>query len=152
MATKGRTWRSEESIDRHLEDAGASASDPEAIDPMRILVVGNYFPPWRRGCRDIRLQRMQAPAKTRPSSPRDLRKSALGIQFVDRVRVERLRVAGTLYGTPIMPELLLRLAHEPDDIIHANFPTMLSYRNSEEYLVSSHGTTISPLSHVRQAF
>lgn len=46
-----------------------------------------------------------------------------GTQFVDGVRIERLRTSGRIYGTPIMPELSLRLAHEEADIIHANFPS-----------------------------
>jgi len=45
------------------------------------------------------------------------------MQFVDRVKVERLRMCGKLYGTPIMPELFQKLMGEQADIIHANFPS-----------------------------
>jgi len=45
------------------------------------------------------------------------------MQFVDGVKVERLRMCGKLYGTPIMPELFQKLMGEQADIIHANFPS-----------------------------
>jgi glycosyltransferase involved in cell wall biosynthesis len=45
------------------------------------------------------------------------------MQFVDGVKVERLRMCGKLYGTPIMPELFQKLMGEQGDIIHANFPS-----------------------------
>lgn len=92
---------------------------------MRILVVGNYFPPWRGGVETYvynlckHLQRRGHEVHVICASP----PLTEGIQFVDGVSVERVRVTGTLYGTPIMPELPPRLAREPADIIHANFPT-----------------------------
>ncbi len=48
---------------------------------------------------------------------------APGTQYVDGVRIERLRVAARIYGTPIMPDLAGALARENADIIHANFPS-----------------------------
>jgi len=46
-----------------------------------------------------------------------------GPRYRGGVRVERLRVASKLYGTPIMPGLAGALARENADIIHANFPS-----------------------------
>jgi len=43
--------------------------------------------------------------------------------LLDGIRVDRLWMAGRLYGTPLVPSLPFRLADEPADIIHANFPS-----------------------------
>lgn len=92
---------------------------------MRILVVNSFFPPWRGGAetyvynlsRHLRRRRHEVSVLC-GSSP-----FKAGTQFLDGVRIERLRVSGRVYGTPVMPELLPRLAREETDIIHANFPS-----------------------------
>jgi glycosyltransferase involved in cell wall biosynthesis len=43
--------------------------------------------------------------------------------MVEGVRVERLDILTRVYGTPVMPALLAKLATEPADILHANFPS-----------------------------
>jgi len=44
-------------------------------------------------------------------------------QMVEGVTVERLDILTRVYGTPVMPALLAKLATEPADILHANFPS-----------------------------
>ena len=46
-----------------------------------------------------------------------------GTEHLNRIRIERLGIAGRVYGTPIIPELPFRLMRENPDIIHAGFPS-----------------------------
>ncbi|MGA2237733.1 MAG: glycosyltransferase family 4 protein [Candidatus Bathyarchaeia archaeon] len=92
---------------------------------MRITIVNSFFPPWRGGAEtyvyylskhlEERGHEVTVICSSPPFEP--------GIQFVDGVKVERLRTCGKLYGTPIMPELFQKLMGEQADIIHANFPS-----------------------------
>jgi glycosyltransferase involved in cell wall biosynthesis len=92
---------------------------------MKILLVGTYFPPWRGGVEtyvfnlarnlqarghDVSLICASPPVKA-------------GTEYVDRVRVDRLRVTGRVYGTPIVPALPFRLVQESPDIVHAGLPS-----------------------------
>jgi len=91
---------------------------------MRILVVSSFFPPWRGGIetcvynltRHLR-RRGNDVSVICANAPLAARRETLG-----GVRLERLRIAGRIYGTPLLPELPFRLARESPDIIHANFP------------------------------
>ena len=91
---------------------------------MRIAIIGSYFPPWRGGVETYlynlsrHLQRRghqvsvicgDLPAET-------------GVEWIEGIKVERLRVLGRIYGTPVIPKLLWTLADEEADIMHANFP------------------------------
>ena len=92
---------------------------------MRITIVNSFFPPWRGGAETCvynlsrhlkeRGHEVTVICSSPPFEP--------GMQFVDGVKVERLRTCGKLYGTPIMPELFQKLMGEQADIIHANFPS-----------------------------
>jgi len=92
---------------------------------MRITIVNSFFPPWRGGAETCvynlsrhlkeRGHEVTVICSNPPFEP--------GMQFVDGVKVERLRMCGKLYGTPIMPELFQKLMGEQGDIIHANFPS-----------------------------
>jgi glycosyltransferase involved in cell wall biosynthesis len=92
---------------------------------MRITIVNSFFPPWRGGAEtyvynlskhlEERGHEVTVICSSPPFEP--------GMQFVDGVKVERLRTCGKLYGTPIMPELFQKLMGEQADIIHANFPS-----------------------------
>jgi glycosyltransferase involved in cell wall biosynthesis len=92
---------------------------------MRIAIVNSFFPPWRGGAETYvynvskhlqgRGHEVTVICSSPPFEP--------GMQFVDGVKVERLRTCGKLYGTPIMPELFQKLVGEQADIIHANFPS-----------------------------
>ena len=92
---------------------------------MRVAIVNSFFPPWRGGAETYvynvskhlqgRGHEVTVICSSPPFEP--------GMQFVDGVKVERLRTCGKLYGTPIMPELFQRLVSEQADIIHANFPS-----------------------------
>lgn len=92
---------------------------------MRITIVNSFFPPWRGGAEtyvynlskhlEERGHEVTVFCSSPPFEP--------GMQFVDGVKVERLRMCGKLYGTPIMPELFQKLVGEQADIIHANFPS-----------------------------
>jgi len=92
---------------------------------MRIIIINSFFPPWRGGAETC-VYNLSRHLKERghevtvfcSSSP-----FGPGMQFVDGVKVERLRTCGKLYGTPIMPELFQKLMGEQADIIHANFPS-----------------------------
>jgi glycosyltransferase involved in cell wall biosynthesis len=92
---------------------------------MRITIVNSFFPPWRGGAETYvynlskHLQGRGHEVTVICSSP----PFEVGVQFVDGVKVERLRTCGKLYGTPIMPELFQKLMGEQADIIHANFPS-----------------------------
>jgi glycosyltransferase involved in cell wall biosynthesis len=92
---------------------------------MRITIVNSFFPPWRGGAETCvynlskHLQGRGHEVTVFCSSP----PFEPGMQFVDGVKVERLRMCGKLYGTPIMPELFQKLMGEQADIIHANFPS-----------------------------
>jgi glycosyltransferase involved in cell wall biosynthesis len=87
--------------------------------------VNSFFPPWRGGAETCvynlsrhlkeRGHEVTVICSSPPFEP--------GMQFVDGVKVERLRMCGKLYGTPIMPELFQKLMGEQGDIIHANFPS-----------------------------
>jgi len=87
--------------------------------------VNSFFPPWRGGAEtyvynlskhlEERGHEVTVICSSPPFEP--------GMQFVDGVKVERLRTCGKLYGTPIMPELFQKLMGEQGDIIHANFPS-----------------------------
>jgi len=92
---------------------------------MKVVLVNSFFPPWRGGAETYvynlakHLQRrgheIVVICGSPPLNP--------GTQFMDGIRIERLRVAAWLYGTPIMPELLQRLLREKADILHGNFPS-----------------------------
>jgi glycosyltransferase involved in cell wall biosynthesis len=92
---------------------------------LRISIVNSFFPPWRGGAETCvynlsrhlkeRGHEVTVICSSPPFEP--------GMQFVDGVKVERLRMCGKLYGTPIMPELFQKLMGEQGDIIHANFPS-----------------------------
>lgn len=92
---------------------------------MRIIIINSFFPPWRGGAEtyvynlskhlEERGHEVTVICSSPPFEP--------GMQFVDGVKVERLRTCGKLYGTPIMPELFQKLMGEQADIIHANFPS-----------------------------
>jgi len=92
---------------------------------MRVIIVNSFFPPWRGGAETCvynlskhlkkRGHEVTVICSSPPFEP--------GTQFVDGVKVERLRTCGKLYGTPIMPELFQKLMGEQADIIHANFPS-----------------------------
>jgi glycosyltransferase involved in cell wall biosynthesis len=92
---------------------------------MRIIIVNSFFPPWRGGAETCvynlskhlkeRGHEVTVICSSPPFEP--------GMQFVDGVKVERLRMCGKLYGTPMMPELFQKLMGEQADIIHANFPS-----------------------------
>jgi len=92
---------------------------------MRIIIANSFFPPWRGGAETYaynlskHLQGRGHEVTVICSSP----PFDVGVQFVDGVKVERLRACGKLYGTPIMPELFQKLMGEQADIIHANFPS-----------------------------
>ena len=87
--------------------------------------MNSFFPPWRGGAETCvynlsrhlkeRGHEVTVICSSPPFEP--------GMQFVDGVKVERLRMCGKLYGTPIMPELFQKLMGEQADIIHANFPS-----------------------------
>lgn len=92
---------------------------------MRIAFVSTFFPPWRGGVEtyayqltkhlqrrghDVTVVCANAPV----SASREL---------VNGVRIEKLRVTGRVYGTPVLPNLFFRLMGENPDVIHANFPT-----------------------------
>ena len=92
---------------------------------MRITIVNSFFPPWRGGA-ETYVYNLSKYLKERDHEVTIICSSPPfepGVQFVDGVKVERLRTCGKLYGTPIMPELFQRLVGEQADIIHANFPS-----------------------------
>jgi len=92
---------------------------------MRIIIVNSFFPPWRGGA-ETYVYNLSKHLKERGHEVTVICSSPpfeLGMQFVDGVKVERLRVCGKLYGTPIMPGLFQKLMGEQADIIHANFPS-----------------------------
>jgi glycosyltransferase involved in cell wall biosynthesis len=93
---------------------------------LKILLVNSFFPPWRGGAETYiynlarNLQARGHEVSVVCGSP----PVKAGTRHIDRVRVKRLRVAGRVYGTPIIPELALRLMQEESpDIIHAGFPS-----------------------------
>jgi glycosyltransferase involved in cell wall biosynthesis len=92
---------------------------------MRITIVNSFFPPWRGGA-ETYVYNLSRHLKERGHEVAVICSSSPfepGMQFVDGVKVERLRTCGKLYGTPIMPELFQELMGEQADIIHANFPS-----------------------------
>jgi len=92
---------------------------------MRIIIVNSFFPPWRGGA-ETYVYNLSKHLKERGHEVTVICSSPPfepGMQFVDGVKVERLRTCGKLYGTPIMPELFQKLMGEQGDIIHANFPS-----------------------------
>jgi glycosyltransferase involved in cell wall biosynthesis len=92
---------------------------------MRISIVNSFFPPWRGGA-ETYVYNLSKHLKERGHEVTVICSSPPfepGMQFVDGVKVERLRMCGKLYGTPIMPELFQKLMGEQADIIHANFPS-----------------------------
>jgi glycosyltransferase involved in cell wall biosynthesis len=92
---------------------------------MKISLINSFFPPWRGGAETYvynlarSLQARGHEVSVVCGSP----PVKAGTEDVDRVRVERLRIAGRVYGTPIIPKLALRLMRESPDIIHAGFPS-----------------------------
>ncbi|WP_455283875.1 glycosyltransferase family 4 protein, partial [[Eubacterium] cellulosolvens] len=46
-----------------------------------------------------------------------------GRQLLDGITVDRLRIAGRIYGSPVIPEVPFRLALQNTDVIHANHPS-----------------------------
>jgi len=92
---------------------------------MRILLVNSFFPPWRGGAETYvynlarSLQARGHEVSVICGSP----PVKAGTEYLSGIRIERLRVAGRVYGTPIIPALPLRLMQESPDIIHANFPS-----------------------------
>jgi glycosyltransferase involved in cell wall biosynthesis len=92
---------------------------------VRVTIVNSFFPPWRGGAETCvhnlssnlwrRGHEVTVICGSPPLSP--------GVQLENGVKVERLRVIGRLYGTPIMPDLPLALACEKTDMIHANYPS-----------------------------
>ena len=92
---------------------------------MRVAIVNSFFPPWRGGAETYvynlarSLQARGHEVSVICGSP----PVKAGTEYLSGIRIERLRVAGRVYGTPIIPELPLRLMQESPDIIHANFPS-----------------------------
>ena len=92
---------------------------------MKILLVSTFFPPWRGGVETYvfnlarNLQARGHEVSLICASP----PVKAGTEYLDGIRIERLRVAGRVYGTPIVPELPLRLMQERPDIVHAGFPS-----------------------------
>lgn len=92
---------------------------------MRVAIVNSFYPPWRGGAETYvfnlakQLQRRGHEITVFCANP----PFEAGRQMVDGISVNRLRIIGRLYGTPLIPDLLFKLAHETVDIIHANFPS-----------------------------
>ena len=92
---------------------------------MRIVIVNSFFPPWRGGAETyvsnlaLHLERRGHDVTVICSSP----PLETGTQRLNGMRVERLRMARRIYGTPVMPDLFSRLLNQPADILHANFPS-----------------------------
>jgi glycosyltransferase involved in cell wall biosynthesis len=92
---------------------------------MKVIIVNSFFPPWRGGAETYvynlskHIHRRGHEIAVICGSP----PLNAGVQFLDGVKIERLRVSAKIYGTPIMPELFRTLAREQADIIHANFPS-----------------------------
>jgi len=95
---------------------------------MKIAIVNSFFRPWRGGAETYvynlakQLQRRGHNITVLCGSP----PLKPGKQFLDGVVINRLRVAGRIYGTPIIPALPFELASVGADIIHAGFPSPLS--------------------------
>jgi len=92
---------------------------------MRVVIVNSFFPPWRGGAESYvynlatslhrRGHDVVVFCGDEPLTP--------STQVVEGVRVERLDILTRVYGTPVMPSLFGKLATEPADILHANFPS-----------------------------
>jgi glycosyltransferase involved in cell wall biosynthesis len=92
---------------------------------LKISLINSFFPPWRGGA-ETYVYNLARGLQARGHEVRVVCGSSpvkAGTEHIDRVRVERLRVAGKVYGTPIIPKLALRLMRENSDIIHAGFPS-----------------------------
>jgi len=90
-----------------------------------VLFVNSYFPPWRGGA-ETYVYNLSKQLRHRGHEVKVICGNApldVGLQVLDKVEIERLRITGRIYGTPIIPELPLKLACEDADIIHANFPS-----------------------------
>ena len=95
------------------------------LNLVRVTIVNSFYPPWRGGAETYaynlakQLQRRGHEVTVLCANP----PLAAGRRLLDGIRVDRLWMAGRLYGTPLVPSLPFRLADEPADIIHANFPS-----------------------------
>ena len=92
---------------------------------MKIVIVNSFFPPWRGGAETyaynlaMHLNRRGHEVTIMCSNP----PLEVGKQKLSGLMIERLRMSRRIYGTPIMPNLFLRLLGEPADILHVNFPS-----------------------------
>ena len=92
---------------------------------MRIAIVNSFYPPWRGGAETYvsnlalalrgRGHSVAVICSCDPLKP--------GISDEGGVQVNRLRLAGRLYGTPIPLGLVRALRMVDADVFHANFPS-----------------------------
>lgn len=92
---------------------------------MKIAMVNSFYPPWRGGAETYvsclanalrdRGHSVAVICSCDPLKP--------GISDEEGVQVNRLRLAGRLYGTPIPLGLVRALRGVDADVFHANFPS-----------------------------
>jgi glycosyltransferase involved in cell wall biosynthesis len=92
---------------------------------MQICFVNSFFPPWRGGAETYtynlarklaaRGHSVTVACAAPPFKP--------GRYIVDLICVNRLPVAGWVYGTPIIPSLAPNLMDVNADLLHAGFPS-----------------------------
>ena len=92
---------------------------------MRIGIVNSFFPPWRGGAETYVYNLAKQLGKRGHEVVVLCGNAPLGPyrQVFDGVTVERIKIAGRVFGTPVMPSLPLKLLGEDLDVIHANFPS-----------------------------